>query len=77
MGLRVWLVYFLVEESFKALLYVRGNKKVPAKHSLSVLFDMLENTDKEVLREYYDDFRSTMGGTIGTFPFQTLGPFFS
>ena len=67
--------YFLVEESFKALLFVRRNKKVPTKHSLSVLFDMLENTDKVVLREYYVDFRSTMGGTIGAFPFQTLDDF--
>ena len=67
--------YFLVEESFKALLYVRGNKKVPTKHSLSCLFDMLENNDKIVLREYYDDYRSTMGGTIGAFPFQSLDEF--
>lgn len=67
--------YFLVEESFKALLYVRGNKQVPTIHSLSFLFGMLENTDEGVLREYYDDFRSTMGGTIGAFPFQTLDDF--
>ena len=67
--------YFLVEESFKALLYVRGNKKVPTKHSLSILFDMLENNDKPVLRKYYDDYRSTIGGTIGAFPFQTLDEF--
>ena len=62
--------YFLVEESFKALLYVRGNKKVPTKHSLSFLFDLLENNDKAVLREYYDDYRTTMGGKIGAFPFK-------
>ena len=67
--------YFLVEESFKALLYVRGNKRVPTKHSLFFLFDMLENNDKAVLREYYDDYRSTMGETIGALPFQSLGEF--
>ena len=67
--------YFLVEESFKALLYVRGNKKVSKEHSLFFLFDMLENNDKAVLREYYDDYRSTMGGKIGAFPFQSLNEF--
>ena len=67
--------YFLVEESFKALLYVRGSKKVPTEHSLSILFDMMENNDKGVLREYYDEFRSASGGTIGAFPFKTLDEF--
>ena len=67
--------YFLVEQSFKALLYVRGNETVPTKHSLSILFNMLENSDKAVLREYYDDYRSTKGGTIGAFPFRTLDEF--
>ncbi len=67
--------YFLVEESLKALLFVRGNQTVPKKHSLSTLFDMLENNDKAVLREYYDDYRNTMGGRIGTFPFHTLHEF--
>ena len=67
--------YFLVEESFKALLHVRGNKKVPKKHSLSFLFKMLEDNDKEVLREYYNYFLSTTGGTIGAFPFKSLDEF--
>ena len=67
--------YFLVEESFKALLYVRGNKKVPTEHSLSTLFDMMENNDKAILQEYYDDFRSASGGTIAAFPFKTLDDF--
>ena len=67
--------YFLMEESLKTLLYVRGNKKIPRKHSLFLLFDMLSNNDKAVLREYYDDYRSTMGGAIAAFPFQSLDAF--
>ena len=46
--------YFLVEESFKALLYIR-NKRVPTKHSLTQLFDLFEADDKETLREFYTD----------------------
>lgn len=51
--------YFLVEESFKALLYVR-EKHVPKKHSLSTLFDLLDNDDKEIIREYYLDYRAAI-----------------
>ena len=41
--------YFLVEESFKALLYLRGTK-VPTKHSLTMLFDESpESTDSAKL----------------------------
>ena len=67
--------YFLAEQAFKALLYVRGCKKVPAKHSLFILFDMMEENDKAVLREYYDDFRSASGGQIREFRFKTLDDF--
>ena len=67
--------YFLVEESFKALLFVRGNKTVPTKHSLSVLFNLLEDNDKVTLREYYDDYKATIGGTVGAFPFKCLDDF--
>ena len=41
--------YFLVEESFKALLYLRG-KQVSTKHSLTMLVDLFEADDKETLR---------------------------
>ena len=50
--------YFLVEESFKVLLYLRG-KKVPPKHSLTMLFNLFEPGDKKILREYYSDYRAT------------------
>ena len=66
--------YFLAEESFKALLHVRG-KKVPKIHSLSTLFDLFDSDDKTVLRGYYDDYRATIGGYIGTFPFRSLDDF--
>ena len=66
--------YFLVEESFKALLYLRG-KQVPLKHSLTMLFDLFEADDKETLHEFYTDYRETVGGRVGAFPFMTLDDF--
>ena len=66
--------YFLVEESFKALLFVRG-KQVPRKHSLSTLFDLCDDADRRVLREYYVDFRGSVGTPIGTYPFTSLDDF--
>ena len=66
--------YSLIEMSFKALLHVRG-KPVPKKHSLSPMFISLDDHDKKTLREYYADYRATMGGNIGTFPFETLDDF--
>lgn len=66
--------YFLVEESFKALLYVHG-KEVPKEHSLSTLFDLLGENDKTVLREYYTDYQATIGGNTGRFPFKSLDDF--
>ena len=65
--------YFLVEESFKALLYLRG-KKVPTKHSLTMLFNLFEPDDKEILREYYTDYRET-GGWPKKFPIEILDEF--
>ena len=66
--------YFLVEEAFKALLYVRG-ENVPRGHSLSTLFELFDEGDKNVLREYYDDYRATIGGNRGVFPFRSLDNF--
>ncbi len=66
--------YFLVEQSFKALLYVRG-KKVLKTHSLSTLFNLFEENDKTLLREYYDDYQGTIGGKIGKFPIKSLDKF--
>ena len=66
--------YFLVEQAFKALLHVRG-KPVSRIHSLSDLFALIGQEDKEVLREYYTDFKMTIGGNTGQFPFESLDDF--
>ena len=66
--------YFLVEESLKALLYVRG-KEVPMEHSLSILFNLLDESDSETLREYYADYRGSSVGNIGMFPLSNLDDF--
>lgn len=66
--------YFLVEESFKALLHIRG-KDVPFKHSLSTLFNSFEQNDKTILREYYSDFQATIDRSKGLFPFKSLDDF--
>lgn len=66
--------YFLVEESLKAVLFVRGTP-VPAHHSLSTLFNCLNRDDKQVLREYYTDYRATAGGNLALFPFECLDDF--
>ena len=68
--------YFLVEESFKALLYVR-RKKVPVIHSLTTLFSLFDQSDKTILCEYYVDFQATIGGNIGKLPFKSLDDFLS
>ena len=68
--------YFLAEQSFKSLLYVREEKVLPL-HSLYALFNMFDPNDKMILREYYDDFRATIGGKIGAFPFNSLDKFLS
>ena len=66
--------YFLVEESFKALLHLRG-KTVRPKHSLTMLFDLLDDpNDQNLLREYYSDHRETLGWPR-KFPFETLDAF--
>ena len=62
--------YFLAEESLKALLFLR-NKPVPRKHSLSILFNLLENDDRATMRMFYSDYLATNDG-YDKFPFQTL-----
>ena len=50
--------YSLLELSLKALLYLRG-KQVPVKHSLTDLLDLFETEDRDVLAEYYFDYKAT------------------
>ena len=52
--------YFLVEEAFKPFLHLR-KKRVPRSHSLSILFGLFEDNDKDVLREFYTDYRGDRG----------------
>lgn len=66
--------YFLLEQALKALLHVRG-KPVSKIHSLSDLFDRIGQEDREVLRECYTDFKMTIGGDTGQFPFKSLDDF--
>ena len=66
--------YSLLEQSLKALIHMRG-KPVPMKHSLTVLFGLLEDDDKDMLREYYSDYKATSGSGLSTFPFMTLDDF--
>ena len=69
--------YFLLEESFKALLFLRGcpEEKIPTKHSLTTLFGLLKHDDQDVLREYYSDYQATIGGYRSSLPFRTLDDF--
>ena len=67
--------YFLLEEAFKALSFIRGKSNVPETHSLSKLFSKLEVTDQAVLREYYNDYKATIGGRVGEFPCKSLDDF--
>ena len=66
--------YFLAEQSFKALLYLRG-KEAPKTHPLSTLFESFDDNDKAVLREFYADYRATIGGNRGEFRFEYLDDF--
>ena len=66
--------YSLVEQSFKALLHLR-ERNVPAKHSLSTLFDLLARSDRDIIREYYADYKATAEEGLRAFPFDTLDDF--
>ena len=65
--------YFLIEMSFKALLHLQGIN-VAKGHSLTKYFDLLGDADKDILREYYSDYRMTCG-SHGLFPIETLDEF--
>ena len=63
-----------MEESFKALLNVR-EKEVPATHSLSNLYKLLGPRDRKILREFYSDYRASIGGYKSRFRFKSLHGF--
>ncbi len=66
--------YFLLEESLKAVLHMRG-EEVRKWHSLSRLFSRLKDRDQEVLREFYRDFHGSIGSHGGRFPFESVDAF--
>ena len=66
--------YSLLELGFKAVLHVR-EKVVPHQHSLSKLFGLLDETDKTLLSEAYMDYRNSIGGLRGRYPFRSLDQF--
>ena len=62
--------YSLVEQALKVLLHLTGKR--PSKtHNLSSLFDLLSTEDKDVLSEYYRDFKFSFAGA-NTFPYSDL-----
>lgn len=65
--------YFLVEQALKMLLHLTG-KQPTMKHDLSFFFDLLSEEDKDVLKEYYRDFRLSFAGA-NTFPHPELNDF--
>ena len=65
--------YSLIEQGLKAALIVHGCDP-PKTHALSALFTKLPTNDKDVLREYYNDFRHTFPNK-STFPLETLDMF--
>ena len=67
--------YFLLEESFKLLIHIHGSTP-DAIHTLNELFRRLPEDDKNLLREYYDDFRGVLAFENNrTFPFPCLDDF--
>ena len=71
----VLAAYFLLEESFKLLLHIRG-KGVEPGHSLSKLFCQLCDDDETLLGEYYRDFSAVADSEWDAkFPFADLYDF--
>lgn len=66
--------YALVEQAFKGLLHLR-EEVAPLTHSLSKLFDLLDQSDREILREYYSDYKNSSEANLRTFPLETLDDF--
>ncbi len=48
---------------------------VPTTHSLSKLFERMDDGDKKVLSKYYTDFKSSNNNRLGLFPFENLRVF--
>ncbi|MCY4258704.1 MAG: hypothetical protein OXC91_00380, partial [Rhodobacteraceae bacterium] len=70
----VLTAYFLVESALKALAFAHGSG-VRKIHSLSALFENLDRSDQNVLREYYTDYRATAPKTLGSSPYDSVDDF--
>lgn len=70
----VLTAYFLVESALKALAFARGSR-VRKIHSLSTLFENLDRSGQNVLREYYTDYKATAPKTLGSFPYDSVDDF--
>ena len=66
--------YSLLEQALKAVVRLRG-KAAPRTHCLAGLFELVCDTDRDILREYYTDFRESSGGLLARFPFASLDEF--
>ena len=66
--------YSLLEQALKAVARLRGNA-VPTTHGLADLFKLVGDTDRDMLREYYTDFRRSSGGSLARFRFASLDEF--
>lgn len=71
--------YFLIEQSFKAILHASGVDISPHGHSLSKLFNKLKEEHKATLRKHYNDFKAgktrDIHSNLGSFPFESLDDF--
>ena len=66
--------YFLMEQAFKGLLHVRG-KEVHKRHSLHPHFESFQEEDNAAPREYYNNYRNSVGASKNLFPFSSLDDF--
>ncbi len=66
--------YSLLEQSFKILLYIR-KKKINKTHSLLKLFAQLCQEDREILQEYYTDYKKIANENIRKFSITKLENF--
>lgn len=65
--------YFLLEQALKLLLHLKGKPSVRI-HYLFSLFDSLPQEEKDLLRDYYRDFKSSFTSSR-PFPFAELDDF--
>ncbi|MDE2782529.1 MAG: hypothetical protein OXK77_06210 [Gemmatimonadota bacterium] len=68
--------YFLLEQALKLLLHLRSIPPARTHALSSELYDLLPDKDRDILREYYRDYREACDHAAG-FPFRDLDRFLS